>query len=50
MSKDAKKAGKAKIASLAKRDKDKNMADEAKNAYEAGIYALRDWLRDEDNE
>jgi len=26
------------------------MADEAKNSYEAMIYSLRDWLRDEDNE
>ena len=34
---------------LDQRDKDKMMADEAKNAYESLIYSLRDWLRDDDN-
>lgn len=49
MSKDMKKAGKSKLKSLNQRDKDKMMADEAKNAYESMIYSLRDWLTDEDN-
>jgi len=34
---------------LDKRDKDRSMADEAKNTYESQIYGLRAWLVDEDN-
>ena len=50
LSKETKKASKKKISALAQRDKDKILADEAKNGYESKIYELRDWLRDEENE
>ena len=43
------KAARKRITVLDKRDKDKQMADDAKNTYEGQIYSLRDWLRDEDN-
>ena len=46
---DALKAARKRINVLDKRDKDKQMADEAKNNYESQIYSLRDWLRDDDN-
>ena len=49
LSKDQKQEAKKRIKALDQRDKDKNMADEAKNAYESLIYALRDWLREESN-
>ena len=47
---DQKKDAKKRIKALDGRDKDKQMSDEAKNAYESMIYSLRDWLRDDDNE
>ena len=47
---DQKKAAKKRIKDLEQRDKDKEMADEAKNAYETQIYALRAWLREDENE
>lgn len=50
LSDDQKKDAKKRIKELDQRDKDKQMADEAKNSYESMIYALRDWLRDDVNE
>jgi len=44
------KAARKRITVLDKRDKDKQMADDAKNTYEGQIYSLRDWLTDEDNQ
>ena len=50
LTKDQKKDASKRIKALQKRDEDKFMADEAKNTYESQIYAMKDWLRDEDNE
>lgn len=49
LTKEQKKEALKRIKALDQRDKDKKMADEAKNAYESMIYSLRDWLRDDDN-
>ena len=49
LTKEQKKEALKRIKALDQRDKDKQMADEAKNAYESMIYSLRDWLRDDDN-
>jgi len=50
LTKDQKKEAKKRIKALDQRDKDKQLSDEAKNAYESQIYSLRDWLRDDENE
>lgn len=50
LTKDQKKQARKRISALDQRDKDKQMADEAKNAYESLIYSMRDWLRDDDNQ
>ena len=50
LSKDQKKEAGKRIKELDQRDKDKMMADEAKNTYESQIYSLRSWLREEENE
>ena len=50
LTKEQKKEAAKRIKALDQRDKDKQMSDEAKNAYESLIYSLRDWLRDSDNE
>ena len=49
LSKEQKQDAKKRIKALDQRDKDKIMADEAKNTYESLIYELRDWLREESN-
>ena len=49
LSKDQKKAAKKRLEALDKRDKDKKLADEAKNTYEALIYEMRAWLNEEDH-
>jgi len=49
LTEDQKKAAGKKIKALGQRDKDKILADEAKNAYEALIYELKDFFGDEEN-
>lgn len=43
------KAAKRRMKDLDKRDEEKKLTDEAKNAFETLIYEFRDFLREEDN-
>ena len=49
LSKDQIKDAKKRLGNLEKRDDDKKLTDETKNAYETLIDEFRGFLRDEDN-